>query len=215
LKFAPRLLTAACLVGAAHASTLTAVVKDAAGRPLQDAVVLATPLDPKAMAHAPPPGESVDQVDKQFVPYVKPILVGSTLRFPNNDNIRHQVYSFSPPKKFELPLYAGSQAPPVLFDQPGVVVLGCNIHDWMVGYVYVADTPYFAKTEADGAASFTDLPPGDYSVRVWHPAMQGTESATVRRISVGSDAQRVQWQIAVKAGAHIPRLSGAAGASYP
>src|ERR1700704_3875919 len=73
--------------------------------------------------------DAVDQVDKQFVPYVKAIFVGSTVRFPNSDNIRHQVYSFSQPKKFELPLYSGTDAPPIIFDKPGVVVLGCNIHD--------------------------------------------------------------------------------------
>ena len=88
----------------------------------------------------------VDQVDKEFTPKVNAILVGTSVIFPNHDNVRHQVYSFSPAKRFELPLYAGVPAQPVVFDTPGVVVLGCNIHDWMVGYVYVSESPYFAKT---------------------------------------------------------------------
>ena len=132
--------------------------------------------------------DAVDQVDKQFVPYVKAVLVGSKVRFPNSDNIRHQVYSFSAAKKFELPLYAGANAPPVVFDKPGVVVLGCNIHDWMVGYIYVSETPYFAKTEAAGTASIADLPPGEYTVRIWHPSMEHGEETTARQVTLNADS---------------------------
>jgi hypothetical protein len=70
--------------------------------------------------------------------------------FPNSNEIRHHAYSFSAPKRFEVPLDKDTSANPVLFDRPGMVVLGCNIHDWMLGYIYVADTPYFGKTDADG-----------------------------------------------------------------
>ena len=108
---------------------------------------------------AKPRDNVVDQVDKQFVPKVQAVLVGTPVTFPNNDNVRHQVYSFSPAKRFELPLYAGVPAQPIVFDKPGVVVLGCNIHDWMVGYIYVSESPYFAKTGKDGKAVLADLPP--------------------------------------------------------
>src|ERR1700683_3553417 len=118
--------------GALHAAQVQVVVRDQRGKFVADAVVLATPVDPKNDLHAKSSPDAVDQVDKQFTPYVTPIYVGSRVRFPNKDNIRHQVYSFSPARKFELPLYAGSEAQPVLFDKPGVVVLGCNIHDWMI-----------------------------------------------------------------------------------
>ena len=125
------------LCAAARAGELEAVVKDHKGRPVADAVILAVPMDAKADAknagHVKLPLDAVDQVDKQFVPFVKAVFIGSTIRFPNSDNIRHQVYSFSPAKKFELPLYSGTEAASVMFDKAGVVVLGCNIHDWMIG----------------------------------------------------------------------------------
>ncbi len=157
---------------AANAAELLVLVKDHRGKFVADAVVSATPTDPKNAQRLKPPTDAVDQVDKQFVPYVKAVLVGSKVHFPNSDHIRHQVYSFSSAKKFELPLYGGTDAAPVVFDKPGVVVLGCNIHDWMVGYIYVSTTPYFAKTEAEGSAAIEDLPAGEYTVRVWHPSME-------------------------------------------
>src|SRR4030088_140040 len=101
-----------CAAGA-HSAEIHAVVKDHKGKAVADAVILAVPVDPRNALHARPPADAVDQVDKQFVPYVKPIFVGSKVRFPNSDHIRHQVYSFSTAKKVELPLYGGTDAPPV------------------------------------------------------------------------------------------------------
>jgi plastocyanin len=200
----------------AHAAELRVTVKDHKGKSIADAVVLAVAVDPRNALHSRPPQDAVDQVDKQFVPYVKPIFVGSTVRFPNSDNIRHQVYSFSPAKKFELPLYGGTSAPPVIFDKPGVVVLGCNIHDWMIGYIYVAETPFFAKTGALGTASISDLPPGEYTVRIWHPSMDRAEETTSRQIAVGPDPLvSAEWQIGLKPNLRVPRVSGAASPSYP
>jgi plastocyanin len=191
-----------------HGAELIVQVQDH-GKPVADAVVLATPADPKNLLRAKPPADAVDQVDKQFVPYVKPVFVGSKVRFPNSDNIRHQVYSFSSAKKFELPLYAGSTAPPVVFDKPGVVVLGCNIHDWMVGYIYVSDTPFFAKTAAAGTATLSDLPPGEYTVRVWHPSMaEHAEAPTTRRLTLSADAPaHVEWALSLKPVFRVPRVS--------
>jgi hypothetical protein len=91
--------------------------------------------------------------------------------FPNRDDIRHQVYSFSPAKRFELRLYKGTPSEPVLFDKPGLVVLGCNIHDWMVGYIYVTDDPWFAVSDATGTLHLDALPAGRYQVTLWHPQM--------------------------------------------
>jgi hypothetical protein len=137
------------------------------------------------------------------------------VHFPNSDNIRHQVYSFSPAKKFELPLYAGSSAPPVTFDKPGVVVLGCNIHDWMIGYVYVSETPFYAKTGAAGAAVLSDMPPGEYTVRIWHPSMDRAEETTSRRVTLAADPGSEEWQLGLKPSIRVPRVSGAASPSYP
>jgi plastocyanin len=211
------LLVALSAVHAAdvYAAQLQVTVKDRSGKPVADAVVLAMPADPKVALHAAAQSDSVDQVDKQFVPYVKTIFVGSTIRFPNSDNIRHQVYSFSPAKKFELPLYAGTQAQPILFDKPGVVVLGCNIHDWMVGYVYVSETPYFAKTGSAGTAALSDVPAGDYMVRIWQPSMDGSEQSTMQRVAVAAEGATAQWIIKLKSTIPVPRMSSGSSAAYP
>ncbi len=198
------------------AAELHALVKDHRGKMVADAIVVATPIESKNAHPAKPPADAVDQVDKQFVPYVKPVFVGSKVRFPNSDNIRHQVYSFSPAKKFELPLYGGTDAPPVIFDKPGVVVLGCNIHDWMVGYIYVSETPFFAKTEAAGTATLTDLPPGEYTVRVWHPSMEHGEETTARQVTLNADSPaNVTWELSLKPTFRVPRVSGASSPGYP
>jgi plastocyanin len=168
----------------ANAGTLQVAILDQKGKPVEDAVVTATPAMALPEPSGPPPQGLVDQIDKTFVPYVTVVRAGTAVRFPNSDNIRHHVYSFSPTKRFELPLYAGQHAAPVQFDKAGTVVMGCNIHDWMIGYVYVADTPFFAKTPADGSAQLRDLPAGQYAVRVWHPEMDGAEQATERTLRV-------------------------------
>jgi hypothetical protein len=126
------------------------------------------------------------------------------------------VYSFSPAKHFELPLYGGTEAAPVLFDTTGVVVLGCNIHDWMVGYIYVSETPFFAVTGRAGTAVVGDLPPGDYTVRLWHPGMAQSEAATAKHIAVGADAPaKLDWQLEIKPSYRVPRVSGSGSPGYP
>ena len=135
------------LSAAALAATLTARVVDQQGAPLSNAV----------LTLQGPPGKSpvvlkadMDQRGQEFVPRVLAVHRDTQVKFPNSDNIRHQVYSFSPAKRFELRLYSGTPSDPQLFDKPGVVVLGCNIHDWMVGYIYVTDEPWFAVSDANG-----------------------------------------------------------------
>ena len=185
--------------GVALAGDVAALIKDQNNQPIGDAVMLLVPIDRARIPPLKPGNEVVDQIDKEFVPYVKPILVGSAVSFPNKDNIRHHVYSFSPAKKFELPLYAGTPAAPVVFDKPGVVALGCNIHDWMIGFIYVADTPYFGKTAADGMVRTKSLPPGEYAVRVWHPRLADSEESTSRRVNVEKTGTlELSWQLRLK-----------------
>jgi len=206
-------LSAVAFASRAPAGTLDAVVKDAEGRPVPDAVVYAT--EASRTAATKPAGAVIDQQDKEFVPRVKPIQVGTDVLFPNKDNIRHHVYSFSPAKKFELPLYKGVPAAPVRFDRPGVVVLGCNIHDWMLGYVYVLETPYFATTGSDGTAELNDLPAGAYEVRVWQPRMRETGEPPSQRVTVtGSKAGRVEFLIALKPEFRLRRAPIGAGDRY-
>lgn len=148
----------------AHAGSLHVTVTSN-GKAVTDAVV--SLHSPAAAAAVKPKSAVIDQVSKQFVPLVTIVPVGSEIRFPNSDNIRHDVYSFSPAKRFELPLYSGQKAPPVLFDKPGVVTLGCNIHDWMLAYVVVVDSPYYGMTGRDGQVTLT-APAGHYRMEVWH-----------------------------------------------
>jgi plastocyanin len=198
---AVRIATLACLVlpATAPAAELNAMIYGANGKPLPNAVVILVPED----RPVPPPStavEAVDQIDKEFVPYVKAVRAGSYVKFPNKDNIRHHVYSFSKARPFELPLYTGTPAQPVLFDKPGVVKLGCNIHDWMIAYVYVADTPYFGKSGADGRVDLDPLPAGHYRARVWHPRMDGAEEATATAVELKDTAPAsVQWTLKLNA----------------
>lgn len=156
-----------CLISPAlWAASLHAELVDTQGQPLAGAVLtLQGPLG----AEAEPVTALMDQQAKQFVPNVLVVRSGTKVAFPNSDNIRHHVYSFSPAKRFELRLYQGTPSEPVLFDKPGAVVLGCNIHDWMVGYVYVTDDPWFAVSDAQGRVQLDTLPVGSYAVSLWHP----------------------------------------------
>jgi plastocyanin len=167
-----RLTVALVLLGVAHsaaAATLLVELRDAHGAPVAEAVVYAVP-ETKRLASAPRPAV-LDQKNRMFVPHVLPIQTGTAVTFPNSDNVRHQVYSFSSAKKFQLPLYAGTPAVPVVFDRPGVVAIGCNIHDQMSAFLVVVDTPYFAAM-AGGRAALSSLPEGKYDVRVWYTGMR-------------------------------------------
>ena len=205
--------------GNAFAMDVRATVQDDAGKPVKDAVLYATILD----SGAPPPRKPLDAVmdqrDKEFVPYVLPIQTGTTVYFPNHDDLRHQVYSISPAKKFQLPLYKSMPPSPVLFDRPGVVVLGCNIHDWMVAYIYVMETPYFAKAGEDGKAEIRNLPQGTYEVRVWHPLMKGAVESTGKRIAAaprdGADGDlELSFRITLKPEWRPPRAPASEGGRY-
>lgn len=156
---------AALLAAPAAADTLSVKITSQSGTPLADAVVMAIPSR-EAPARRPP-RVAIEQKDREFLPFVTAVQVGTSVTFPNRDPLLHHVYSFSPAKVFEIKLYAG-ESPSVLFDKPGPVALGCNIHDWMEAYIYVAPTPYFAKTDVHGAARLT-LPAGSYTLQTWHP----------------------------------------------
>jgi plastocyanin len=196
--------------------TLVATVTTPDGKPVADAVVVAMPADGVLPAGTRPRAEQMEQVDKEFVPRVKPVFVGSTVSFPNRDSVRHHVYSFSPAKRFELPLYAGVPAQPVVFDKPGVVVLGCNIHDWMIGYVYVSESPWFGRTDAGGRVTLPDLPARAYAVRVWHPLQADAEDSTRRTIEVATGRRTaLAWTIALKPEVRVRRAPvGGHGSHY-
>ena len=171
-------LLAALAWTAASAANLKVAVTDLHGRPLAEAVVYAMPVAGSAPAPDGVPRAVIDQVNKTFVPLVSVIRTGTEVRFPNSDNIRHSLYSFSPAKVFTAKLYSGKEAAPVIFDKPGLVVLGCNIHDQMVAWIVVVDAPYFGKTGADGVADAQGAGAGRLSASHMVP---GTDLRAPRR----------------------------------
>jgi plastocyanin len=198
-RFWCALFTATLLLSpaAVNASTLTTTVVDKTGAAVADAVVFAVPIGARPVLKET--GAKIDQVNKEFDPLVSVIQTGTPVTFPNRDDIRHHVYSFSPAKPFELKLYSGKPAKPVVFDKAGVVVLGCNIHDWMVAYVVVVDTPYYGKTDASGKVKIDGLPPGDYDVKMWHYRVTSfNEMSAERRLNVSANPATTTFTVELK-----------------
>jgi plastocyanin len=171
----------------ASAVSVTAQVLDAAGKPVTDAAIYAEPVSGQVLPklqHA----MQIEQKGRQFSPLVSVIQVDSEISFPNNDTVRHHVYSFSPAKVFELKLYSGIPAAPVHFDKAGTVVIGCNIHDHMVAYIHVVNTPYFGKSDSAGKVRIDGLAAGRYRLKAWHYGMAAGAAIPEQAINVaGSD----------------------------
>lgn len=196
------LLAARLAAAAPTADTdVRAVVKDAKGQAVPDAVISLYVLDD---AELPPPSEQpveIVQKDQEYMPYVTVVRAGTQVFFPNQDTIQHHIYSLSKAKRFEKPLYAPGSREAVLFDQPGIVTLGCNIHDWMVAYVVALPTPYFAKTDASGTAQVS-VPAGRYRVEVWHPRLSAPEA---REVKIGPGAAPLDAVLKLKPDRRIRR----------
>lgn len=176
----------------AQAGDVVVEVRDASGRAVRDAVVMiksARPVSPGAPARLSGPAVMAQQ-DIQFAPQLLIVPVGSTVSFPNRDKVRHHVYSFSAAKRFELKLYGRDETRSVTFDKPGAVALGCNIHDAMIAYIYVTDTPFAARSGADGAAAVRDTPAGAATLLVWHPQLKA-RGAVSRPLTVSAGPQRL------------------------
>lgn len=144
----------------------TLPIHDQQGNLLSDAVIMV-----EGVALRPVTSRLMDQIDRKFQPRVLVVPTGTDVGFPNSDDVRHQVYSFSATKPFELRLFNGTDAPPVTFEQAGPVVLGCNIHDAMIGYILVTDSPWYAISDAAGDLDLKYLPPGEMPVSWWHPSL--------------------------------------------
>jgi plastocyanin len=198
----------ACLVAilvatACRAGELSVSVIDPTGQGVTDVVVVVLPAGP-ATPHAVPtsPATVMDQRNRAFSPRILVVGAGTSVEFPNNDTVSHQVYSFSPAKKFQLPLYKGRRHPPVTFERPGLVVLGCNIHDQMVGYIYVTDAPFFGKTDSTGTLHVPALSAGEYRITVWSPFIADEASSLTRTVHVNAQetaSSRVQLVDALRA----------------
>ena len=185
------LLVAVC--NTAAATTFTAEITDQDGKPVVNAVVSLVP-DPKG----PMPGATsclpsemhIDQRLETFVPLVTVVPRNGRIVFANSDQTTHQVYSFSPAKQFEITLARGATSSPIVFPASGVAALGCNIHDNMIAYVFVADSPWTGLTGADGRAVIEDVPPGNYQAQVWHYRYPPRRELPSARIAVATDTTR-------------------------
>ncbi len=187
-------------------------VKDAKGQPVADAVVSLVPLGTAPILAPSPEPVVIAQSGQEFEPYVTALVVGSRVSFPNRDSVKHQVYSTSKIMPFEIPLYGPGAAQTVLFDKPGIIALGCNIHDWMSAYIVVLATPYFQKTPAAGTATFTTLPPGRYRLDVWHPRLANDTQREV--IIASSDPAMQSIAVVLKPDRRIRRAPDGAGGGY-
>ena len=156
-------------------ATFSITLNDSDGVPVDNGVFLFEPQF-EVEAHQMPQQEPaiMNQIDKQFVPHVLVVRTGTDISFPNADNLFHHVYSFSPVKQFELKLYKEFTAEPLNFETPGVVDIGCNIHDWMLGYIYVADSNIYGKTDQNGIFTSTIKSAG-YTINIWHPRLKEKE----------------------------------------
>ncbi len=195
------------------AGELSGRVVGAGGEGVPQAVVFVRELPTGVAPHPAPRSAVMDQIHKEFIPYLLPVAVGTEVRFPNHDQIHHHVYSFSRTKVFELPLYKGEDAPPVLFDKAGVVKIGCNIHDWMSAIILVLPTPYYAMTDETGRFVLPGLPPGTYSLACWHELSKGKLEDTARRVEVGGNRTEINFTLSLGT-AHVrPPVYG--GRRYP
>jgi plastocyanin len=183
----------------ALAGSLTIRVIDSAGRPVQDAVVTLEPASgaaPRARLEA---GYRVTQQDTQFHPFVSVVPVGATVAFPNLDPFRHHVYSFSAAKRFELKLFARDQTRSVTFDRPGIVAIGCNIHDSMSAFIFVTDTVWTTRSPANGTVRFGDTPGGQFTLQVWHPYLRAPGGVLKRSYSASGADRSETITVALRA----------------
>tara|TARA_R110001599_G_scaffold64023_5_gene179710 strand:- start:12579 stop:13193 length:615 start_codon:yes stop_codon:yes gene_type:complete len=182
------LLLGGLITASAIAGNVSVTVLDESGKPLLDAAVFLESARAKRLTK-PLPFAQMAQKDKAFTPSVLIIPTGTSVSFPNIDTVRHHVYSFSPAKRFELKLYVGTPANPVVFDKAGVVVMGCNIHDQMIAYILVVDTPFYGIAPDNGVVTINDVPSGDYSLRVWHSRLPVGAAALKQSLKIdGSEA---------------------------
>jgi plastocyanin len=185
----------------ALAGDLVVSVRTPLGAPVADAVVSV------AAPHSGPIRFSwpyrVAQQNIQFEPFVLVVPVGADVAFPNLDPVRHHVYSFSPPKVFELKLYGRDQARVVHFDKPGVVQLGCNIHDNMIAFIDVVETPYVAKTDARGEAVIHDVPAGRHPMSVWRPYLRAPGGRLTQEVQIPAEGTA---RLAITADVHAPPM---------
>lgn len=179
---------------AAQSASVRVQVTDARGLPVKDAVVEIHPAGGVSGPIHFPWRMGMAQRDLQFTPGTLVVARGSTVAFPNLDQVRHSIYSFSRPARFEINLYGRDQTRTHTFNNVGAVKLGCNIHDNMRGYIRVTDTPFAGKTDRNGYITLSGMAVGDARVTVWHPRLRapGNEHRVNGRLTSGTQSRQVR-----------------------
>lgn len=197
IRFVAATLLLSCMSMSAVAADLIVDVKDAVDAPVIDTVVYAEPLSGQ-VAMSKKNTVIIEQKGRKFLPLVSVVQTGTDISFPNNDSVRHHVYSFSPAKSFELQLYSGVPGAPVTFDKPGTVVVGCNIHDKMVAYIHAVATPYFGKTDNAGKVILAGLPSGKYRIKAWHYGLPQNAPFPEQLVNIASRDEAVAFKFSAK-----------------
>ena len=186
---------------------------DQKGLSVAELVIWLEPLD------APPPPANpeelfatVEQVDEEFDPYTIAVRTGTKVEFPNRDQVQHHVYSLSKPAQFEIPLHGGDEIESVVFDQAGLVPIGCNIHDWMLSYVVVVDTPWFGTTGDDGTLQLGDLPEGRYKLSAWHPRLRNADEREITLFD--GELTELSLELRLRPDRRLRRAPSSGGAKY-
>lgn len=176
------------IVCSANAAEIEVAVLDRDGAPVPDVAVYIQ-SDSGGPLAAPTRTAVMDQIDSRFVPHLLIVQSGTRVDFPNSDAIAHHVYSFSQPNNFMLPLYKGNLEPQIVFSHEGVVTLGCNIHDHMLGYILVVNGHVFGKTNFEGKTRLTIDNPGGLTVRIWNPRIRHSDENLSQTVSAGRSAR--------------------------
>ena len=199
------------------AQSIEFVLRDTEGQPVPDAVIeLLLPSDLRA-GYQSRTSHVVDQLDKEFVPHVTAVVAGNEVSFPNSDAILHHVYSFSPARSFNIPLYGRGESNDYVeaFPDSGVVEIGCNIHDWMLAYIYVGESNLMAITDAEGAASLKELPVGDYELRIWHARIDAADNVMTQTVTLQQGiSTAVELQVPLQRDRRIRRAPSADRSRY-
>lgn len=168
-----------------------------------------------AIKPAPVGKFEINQLDKEFIPLLTIAGVGSSLRFNNQDPLKHHVYSVSKGNKFELPLHNGHSDKIIQLTTPGIIKLGCNIHDWMLAYVYVAESDRIKIMDKLGRVEFSGLPAGDYQIKIWSPRLRNTNKPITRSVSIAADqSQTLKFEIKLRKHIRKPARKTQSGSYY-
>jgi plastocyanin len=183
----------------AAAGALKLQVADQGGKPLVDAVATLTPETPDNAPRPAPREHFIDQKDETFQPLVEIVTTGDAVIFRNSDRTRHHVYTFSPLGQFEFVLKPNESSTPVRLQKPGVIPVGCNIHDFMINYIFVTDSRWAAKSDAQGVVTLNDVPPGNYTIKWWHPRQRPGAAAVTQTVTIGGDQSSASATVPVMA----------------